>query len=579
MIRFFKGFRLKDWLLTGISIILIVIEVWMDLNLPAYMSKITVLLQKPGTSMNDILMAGGKMLGFALCSMAATCITAVIVAALSYSIGGSLRSRLFHQVMSFSMTESEKFSPASLITRSTNDITQVQGLLVVGLQVIVKAPLTAVGAITKISGMVWQWTAITVGGTILIILFVSICVALILPKQKKAQQMTDELNKAADANLTGIAVIHAYNAEKTAEKKFSDTNESMTYNNLFAARAMAFLSPSVNLILNLMTIAIYWVGALVISHAGSSLQAQLFANMLAFAQYATQIVNAFVMLTMIFTMIPRAMVSFNRISEVIETKPSITDASDPQSASETGTVAFDHVSFCYPGTHEPVIKDISFSASKGQTVALIGSTGSGKTTVVDMIPRFYDTSEGTVSVDGVDVKDYRLKDLRDKIGFCFQQPALLSGDIRSNVCYGGESSQKNLEKAMETSQADEFVSKDPNGLDASVMQDGANFSGGQKQRLTLARALNKNPEILILDDSTSALDYSTERKLKADLEKNYPDTTKIVITQRIGSIINADQIIVLDDGKIVGQGTHDELLKDCKVYQQIAKTQKEEAAL
>lgn len=571
----FREFRKKDWLLTIISVVFIVIQVWMNLNLPAYMSRITTLLQTPGTGLDAILRAGGVMLLFSLGSLAASCATAVCVSALAFSVGGSLRDRLFHQVMCFSMTESDAFSPGSLLTRSTNDITQVQAFIVMGLQVVVQAPLTAVGAIGKISTSVWQWTAITIGGTALIIAFVVICVALILPKQKKVQLLTDDLNRISDENLTGIAVIHAYNAEATAEEKFSDTNDEMTKNNLFAIRAQAFLSPSVQLILNGMTLAIYWVGAILISQSGAMQQVGLFSNMLAFAQYATQIVNAFVTLTMVFTMIPRAMISFRRIDEVITTEPSVKDDGTLKTTAEKGTIAFDHVNFSYPGAETPAIKDITFSVKKGETVALIGSTGSGKSTVVNLIPRFYEPSSGEILVDGVDVKDYSLEALRDKIGYCPQQSVLLSGTVRSNVCYGdADAADEATAMAMQTAQADEFVDKMDCGLDAPIMQGGSNLSGGQKQRLSIARALEKSPEILILDDSGSALDYQTESELRKALSENYSDITKIVISQRIGSIQNADRILVMNEGKIVGQGTHDELMQTCDVYQQIAKTQR-----
>lgn len=574
--RFLKQLGWRDWALAGASIAFILIQVWMDLNLPAYMSRITLLLQTPGTGMPQILQAGGVMLLFALGSLVASCLTAVCVSALSFSIGGGLRSRLFHQVMRFSMAESDEFSPASLITRSTNDVTQVQTFIVMGLQVIVKAPLTAIGAIGRMSGTVWQWTAVTVGGTVLIVVLVSACVALILPRQRRVQELTDDLNRVADANLTGIAVIHAYNAEDTAERKFSDVNAEMTRNNLFAIRAMAFLSPSVQLVLNGMTLAIYWIGAVLIGHAGAEAQAGLFASMLAFAQYATQIVNAFVTLTMVFTMIPRAMVSFRRIGEVMEAEPSVRDGAGAQ-PTQRGTVEFRHVDFCYPGEDRPTVRDVSFSAGQGEMVAIIGSTGSGKSTVVNLIPRLYDATSGEVLVDGVDVRDYTLEGLRGRIGYCSQQAVLLSGTVRSNVCYGAPS-DGSAKLALETSQADEFVDRMDGGLDAPVMQGGANLSGGQRQRLSIARALERDPEILILDDSSSALDYRTESRLRKELAKNYASATKIVITQRIGSVRDADRILVMDEGRIVGQGTHEELLESCEVYRQIAETQKEEVA-
>lgn len=579
LFHLFKEFRRRDWLLAGFSLVFMLIQVWMDLNLPAYMSKITMLLQTAGTGMHELLRAGGVMLLYALGSLLASCATAFCVSALSFSFGGSLRSRLFHQVMAFSMAESDIFSPASLITRSTNDITQVQSFMVMGLQVIVKAPLTAIGAIGKVSGMVWQWTTVTVVGTVLIVVLVTTCVFLILPRQKRVQKLTDDMNRIADTNLIGISVIHAYNAEETAEEKFSSTNEEMTRNNLYAIRAMAVMSPSVQLVLNGMTLAIYWIGAVLIDQSGTLEQAGLFSNMLAFAQYATQIVNAFVTLTMVFTMIPRVMVSSRRIDEVLKTEPSVKDEGTESSSEETGTLEFRHVDFCYPGETKPAVQDITFTASKGETVAVIGSTGSGKSTVVNLIPRLYDVSSGEILIDGINIKKYSLKALRDKIGYCPQQSVLLSGTVRSNVCFGSETPAETIKTAMQTAQAKEFVDKMNGGLDAPVMQGGANLSGGQKQRLSVARALEKSPEILVLDDTGSALDYQTESELRKDLSENYSGTTKIVVTQRIGSVRDADRILVMDDGKIVGQGTHKELLQSCEVYQQIAETQKEEAAL
>lgn len=577
-IRLLKGFHEKEWFLTACSIVFILIQVWMDLNLPACMSDMTLLLQRKGTGINDLINTGGKMLLFALGSLCASCVTAVCVSALSSSIGGNLRKRVFHQVMQFSMAETDHFSSASLITRSTNDVTQVQTMIVMGLQVLVKAPVTAIGAIGKMSGMIWQWTAVTVIGTILIVVFVIWCVAMILPHQKKVQKLTDDLNQITDESLSGIEVIHAYNAEATVEEKFSDTNAEMTENNLFAIRTMAFLSPAVQLVLNGMTIAIYWIGAVLISETGSGAQAGLFAGMLAFAQYAAQIVNAFVSLTMIFTMIPRAAVSLKRIDEVIETQPTVKDEGKTRCTETKGTLSFEHVDFCYPPEEKPTIKDISFTAEPGETLAIIGPTGSGKSTVVNLIPRFYDPSKGEIKVDGIDIRNYSLKDLREKIGYCPQQTALLSGTVESNVLYGS-ASKENMDKALQTSQSEEFVEKMDEKENAEIMQEGSNLSGGQKQRLSIARALSKSPEILILDDSASALDYETERKLRHDLSKNYPDTTKIIITQRIGSVKDADEILVMDQGKIVGKGKHEELLKTCDVYQQIAKTQSQEAAV
>ena len=574
-----KEFHKKEWLLTACSIGFILIQVWMDLNLPAYMSRITLLSETRGTAMQDILKTGGEMLLFALGSLCASCMTAVCISALSADIGGNLRKGVFHQVMQFSMAETDRFSPASLITRSTNDITQVQTMIVMGLQVIVKAPVTAIGAIGKMSDTVWQWTAVTVIGTVLIIGSVTICAMIILPHQKKVQKRTDDITRIADESLSGMEVIHAYNAENTAEEKFSDVNADLTKNNLSAIRTMAFLSPDVQLILNGMTLAIYWIGAVLISQTGTMQQAGLFAGMLAFAQYAVQIVNAFVSLTMVFTMIPKAMVSLNRISEVLKTSPSVKDSGNVKATESDGTLSFDHVDFCYPGEEKPTIRDISFQAEPGETLAIIGSTGSGKSTVVNLIPRFYDPTHGEIRIDGVNIRDYSLKDLREKIGYCSQQAVLLSGTVQSNISCGSSVNEESMEKALKTSQSESFVEKMDGKENARIMQEGSNLSGGQKQRLSIARALAKSPEILILDDSTSALDYETERNLRRDLSENYSNTTKIIITQRIGNAKDADEILVMDQGKIVGKGKHEDLMKNCQVYRQIAQTQSEEAAL
>lgn len=571
--KLLKKMRSKDWILALASIIFIFIQVWFDLSLPEYMSRITLLVQN-GSEINAILRAGGFMLLFALGSLAASCITAVCVSGLAFSYGGNLRKALFHQVMSFSMEESEEFSTASLITRSTNDITQVQSMIVMGLQIIVKAPITAIGAIGKISASVWQWTTATVIGAVIIVAVVVGCILMVIPKQKKVQILTDNINRVTRENLVGISVIHAYNAEDYVEEKFSKVNDDLTKTNLFVVQAMAFLSPTVQLIMNGMSLSIYWIGAILISQAGVTEQAGLFASMLAFAQYAVQVVNAFVMLTMIFTMIPRALVSARRINEVLDTKPAITGGRFDGCGELHGTVEFRHVDFCYPGEDKPTIKNITFHAEKGQTVAIIGATGSGKSSVINLIPRFYDVSSGEILIDGVNVKEYTLEALRNKLGYCPQQTQLLSGSVRFNVGYGfAQQGDEAISEAICTAQAEEFVQNMDGGYDADVAQGGTNLSGGQKQRLSIARALAKEPEILIFDDSFSALDYKTEKMLREDLKKNYDGITKLIVTQRIGTVRDANLILVMDKGKIVGQGTHQQLLESCEIYRQIAASQ------
>lgn len=575
-----KKMGLKDWILAFVSIIFIFIQVWFDLSLPEYMSRITLLVQN-GFEINAILRAGSLMLLFALGSLVASCVTAVCVSGLAFSYGGNLRKALFHQVMSFSMEEAEKFSIASLITRSTNDITQVQGMIVMGLQILVKAPITAIGAIGKISTSVWQWTMATAIGAAIIVVVVVGCILLVVSKQKRVQILTDNVNRVTRENLTGISVIHAYNAESYAEAKFARVNDKLTKTNLFVVQTMAFLSPIVQLIHNGMSLSIYWIGAILISQAGVTEQAGLFASMLAFAQYAVQIVSAFVMLAMIFTMIPRALVSARRINEVLDTKPVIVNGQfDTRTGEQIGMVEFSHVNFCYPGENQPTISDITFRAEKGQTVAIIGATGSGKSSVINLIPRFYDVSSGEVLIDGVNVKEYTLETLRNKLGYCPQQAQILSGSVRSNVGYGlSEQSDEAISEAICTAQADEFVLGMDGSYDADVAQGGTNLSGGQKQRLSIARALAKKPEILIFDDSFSSLDYKTERKLRENLKKNYDGITKLIVTQRIGTVRDANLILVMDKGKIVGQGTHQELLKSCEIYRQIAVSQNEMEAI
>lgn len=585
MIKLFKNLRKQEWGLIVLALVFIVAQVWLDLTIPDYMADITRLVQTDGSTMNEILTAGGKMLLCALGSLVSAVLTAICAARIATSFAATIRGKLFSKVQSFSMEEIGHFSTASLITRSTNDVTQIQMLIAMGLQMLVKAPIMAVWAIMKISDKKWQWTFSTAVAVVVLLLIVGVCLMFVTPKFKKIQSLTDDLNRVTRENLTGLSVVRAYNAEKYQEDKFENANEALTGTNLFAQRTLAFMMPGIQIVMSGLTLAIYWIGAVLINDAGMVDKVQIFSDMMVFSQYAIQVVMSFMMLVMIFMILPRASVAANRIQEVLDTKLTIEDGSgvhgDPD---KTGEIVFDKVSFRYPDAEEDVLKDISFTAGKGETVALIGATGCGKSTVINLIPRFYDATEGTVSVDGVNVKDYSQKELRNKIGYVSQKATLFTGTIESNVAYG-DNGQKNasetdIKKALDIAQASEFVDSLEDGSKAYVAQGGSNFSGGQKQRMSIARAIARKPEILIFDDSFSALDYKTDRVLREALAKSCKDSTRIIVAQRIGTIRDADRIIVLEDGKIAGMGRHEELMCDCEVYRQIALSQlsKEELA-
>ena len=585
MIKLFKNLRKQEWGLIVLALVFVVAQVWLDLTIPDYMADITRLVQTDGSTMNEILTAGGKMLLCALGSLVSAVLTAICAARIATSFAATIRGKLFSKVQSFSMEEIGHFSTASLITRSTNDVTQIQMLIAMGLQMLVKAPIMAVWAIMKISDKKWQWTFSTAVAVVVLLLIVGVCLMFVTPKFKKIQSLTDDLNRVTRENLTGLSVVRAYNAEKYQEDKFENANEALTGTNLFAQRTLAFMMPGIQIVMSGLTLAIYWIGAVLINDAGMVDKVQIFSDMMVFSQYAIQVVMSFMMLVMIFMILPRASVAANRIQEVLDTKLTIEDGSgvhgDPD---KTGEIVFDKVSFRYPDAEEDVLKDISFTAGKGETVALIGATGCGKSTVINLIPRFYDATEGTVSVDGVNVEDYSQKELRNKIGYVSQKATLFTGTIESNVAYG-DNGQKNasetdIKKALDIAQASEFVDSLEDGSKAYVAQGGSNFSGGQKQRMSIARAIARKPEILIFDDSFSALDYKTDRVLREALAKSCKDSTRIVVAQRIGTIRDADRIIVLEDGKIAGMGRHEELMRDCEVYRQIALSQlsKEELA-
>lgn len=581
----FQNLKKTDWLLAAVCLAFIALQVWLDLKTPDYMAEITTLVQTAGSTMGEILSAGGMMLLCSLGSLAASVVTAICAARIAATLGATLRGRLFSKVQSFSMEEIGRFSTASLITRSTNDVTQIQMLIVLGLQMLLRAPIMAVFAIYKIAGKQWEWTLATAVAVVVLLVVVGVCLLLATPKFRRMQKLTDDLNRVTRENLTGLRVVRAYNAEDYQETKFAQANAALTGNQLFAQRTLAFLLPSIQLVMSGLSLAIYWIGGVLIDQAGMQAKLTLFSDMMVFSQYAIQVVMAFMMLVMIFMILPRASVAAHRIGEVLHTHPTVLDGTqasgDPACP---GQVEFRNVSFRYPDAEEYVLKDISFTAKRGETVAIIGSTGCGKSTVVNLIPRFYDATEGQVLVDGVDVREYDQRSLRNKIGYVSQKATLFTGTIASNVAYGdnGEAppSPADVQAAVATAQAEDFVTHMEGGYEGYVAQGGANLSGGQRQRLSIARAIARKPEILLFDDAFSALDYKTDRVLRSALDQTCQNTTRIIVAQRIGTIRDADQIIVLDDGQIAGIGKHQDLMQTCGVYQQIALSQlsKEELA-
>ncbi len=577
MLKLIKKFTVLEWVLVILAVAFIALTVWCEMTMPEYMSEITMLVQTPGSAMKDVWVAGAKMLGFALGSLLCSVAVALIASRIASNFGASLRASLFEKVQSFSMREISQFSTASLITRSTNDVTQVQMLITLGLQVMIKAPITAVWAICKISAVSWQWTLATGIGVIALLAIVIVCTSLALPKFKKMQTLTDDVNRVTRENLTGLRVVRAYNAEDYQEEKFKKANDVLTGTSLFTGRVMSFLMPSIQLILSGLSLSIYWIGAVIINKAAMMDRISLFSDMVVFLQYAVQVLMAFMLLVMIFILMPRAQVAAKRINEVLGTEVAITDGEAEQGVEDAfGEVEFRNVSFAYPDADSNAVEGISFKASKGETVALIGATGCGKSSIINLVPRFYDVSGGEVLVDGRNVKEYKQKSLRNKIGYISQKATLFSGTIASNVAFGDSNTQianEDVENAIKTAQAWEFVKNKESGVDSYIAQGGANLSGGQKQRLSIARAIARKPEILIFDDSFSALDYMTDKMLRDALDKECKDSTRIIVAQRIGTIRDADRIIVLDEGKIVGQGKHAELMQNCDVYRQIAYSQ------
>lgn len=584
MFKLLKNLRSKDVVALIVALAFIVIQVWLDLTIPDYMSEVTKLVQTEGSSMHEIIIAGVKMLACALGSLVAAVIVAILASKAGTSFSAHVRERVFNQVQSFSLEEMADFSTSSLITRTTNDITQIQNFVVMGFQVLVKAPIMAVWAIIKIVGKSWQWSIATGVAVGILAVIVIICICIAVPKYNQIQKLTDNLNRVTRENLTGIKVVRAYNAENYQETKFEKCNQDVTDANTVANRALAFMTPAIQATMNGLTLAIYWIGAGLISAALIAERLNLFSNMVVFTSYAIQVVMAFMMLVMAFIMLPRAFVSAKRINEVLDTKISIKDGVGVTNDSGKGEIEFNDVSFAYPDAKDCIVKNISFTAKPGEIVAFIGATGCGKSTIINLIPRFFDISKGEIKIDGVNIQDYKLNELRNKIGYVSQKTVLFKGTIRSNVALGDNGHKEELnshvEEAVKISQASEFVTKLEGGYDGYVAQTGSNLSGGQKQRVSIARAICRKPEIFIFDDSFSALDYKTDRQVRDNIKQQCQGVTTLIVAQRIGTIREADQIIVLENGQIVGKGKHQDLMKTCEVYQQIALSQlsKEELA-
>ncbi len=580
----FKYLGPKDWALIGVILVFVIIQVYFNLKLPEYMATITTLVQTPGSEMSEIWMNGGYMILCALGSLAAAVMAGFFASRMASAFSQRLRSLQFNKVDSFSMSEINKFSIASLITRSTNDVTQVQMAFTMGLQIVTMAPILAVWAFFKIYGKGFEWTLAT--GVAMVCIFVLFIVILVfvIPKFKKMQVLTDNINDVARENLTGLPVVRAYNAEDYQEAKFEKANEELTSTQLYTTRAMATLMPLISLIMNVLLIAIYWIGAILINNSGADGALETFANMIVFSAYAMQIMMAVMMIMIMFIMLPRAQVSARRINEVINTESSIKDGTVTETDPNIrGEVEFKNVSFKYPGAADYVIKDVSFSVEQGETIAFIGSTGSGKSTLINLVPRFYDATEGTILINGVDVREYKLEALYNKIGYIPQKSVLFSGTVSSNVAFGENAGRKATEEdirdAVRIAQGKDFVENMENTYDADIARGGTNVSGGQKQRLSIARAVCKKPEIYIFDDSFSALDYKTDRVLRTALRKETKGVTSMIVAQRIGTIMDADKIVVLNEGKVEGIGKHKDLLKTCGVYREIAMSQLSEEEL
>lgn len=581
LIKIFKYLNKKQWIQILLSLVFIVTQVFLDLKIPDYMSKITMYVESPGHTVSDIVGEGKWMLLCAFGSLLSAIIVGYLASKISASFSKNLRSRIFSKVESFSMKEINEFSTASLITRSTNDITQIQMVIVIGLQILIKAPIMAVWAIKKIYNKGFEWTMATAVTVLILIVFVAILMVMVMPKFRMMQTLTDNINRILRENLTGLAVIRAYNSEDYREGKFDEANIDLTRTQLFTSRAMSTLFPMINFSMSMLTLVIYFIGAGLINAAQMMDKYVLFSDMVVFSSYAMQVIMSFMMMSMIFIMVPRAQISAKRINEVLDTELSIKDGNlDSSNEDYEYEIEFDDVSFKYTDSEQYILQNIDFKVKKGEKVAIIGSTGSGKSTILNLLLRFYDATEGVVKIQGVDIKQYKLKFLYEKIAAVLQKSFLFKGDIKSNISFGDEDTDtKMVEEAADTSQSMEFIDKFDDKFDHEIAQLGKNVSGGQKQRLSIARAIYRKPDIFLFDDSFSALDFKTDSELRLKLKTNNPDSTTIVVAQRVGSIMDSDQIIVLENGQIVGIGKHKDLLKNCEVYKEIAYSQLTEEEL
>ena len=578
MIKIFKQFNKKDWALVFVVAILIVFQVWLDLKLPDYMSEITRILQSEGYIIKDILVQGGYMLLCAFGSLGSAVIVGYITSFISADFSMNLRRRIFKKVEDFGMPEIKKFETSSLITRTTNDVTQLEMLVAMGMQLIIKAPVMCIWAITKIINKNIEWSLLVLAGVALLLVTIGILLKIVYPRFEKVQKLIDGVNGVTRESVTGIRVVRAFNAEEYQENRFDKVNNDLTNMQLFNQKCFAILDPVMNIVMHFLTLGIYFIGAYLIDAAHMVDKITLFSNMVVFSSYGMQVIMSFLMLAMIFMILPRASVSAKRINEVLDEELSLKDGIlDGNEALEVGTVEFKNVSFKYPDASEYVLKDISFKVNKGETVAFIGSTGSGKSTLINLIPRFYDATEGEVLIDGINIRDYKLKELHNKIGYVPQKAVMFMGSVKSNVGYGSVNGTKptlgKIKEAIDVAQASSFIKEMDGEYEAHIAQGGTNVSGGQNQRLSIARAIARDPEIYIFDDSFSALDFKTDATLRRALKEYTKDATSIIVAQRVGTIINADKIVVLNEGECVGIGTHKELLKSCKVYQEIALSQ------
>lgn len=574
MFKLFKNFTKKDIAAIIICIVLIVFQVWLDLRLPDYMSEITKLVQTEGSTIGEILVQGGYMMACAFGSLLSSFVVGYIASKLSANFSYTLRGKIYNKVLSFGTEEIKNFQTSSLITRTTNDVTQLEMIIAMGLQMLIKAPIMAVWAVSKILNKSLQWSLLTGLFVVVLLVVIGIIMIIVLPRFERVQKLIDNINNVTRESLTGIRVVRAFNAEDYQENRFGKVNEDLTKMQLFNQKTFAIMMPLMQAVMQFLTLGIYFIGAYLIEAAMMSDKITLFSDMVIFSSYGMQVIMSFLMLAMIFMMWPRAQVSARRINEVLDSDIHIKDGNFDGKTAEVGCVEFKNVSFKYPDANEYLLRNISFKVNKGQTIAFIGSTGSGKSSLINLVPRFYDVTDGEVLVDGVNVKDYTLKALHDKIGYVPQKAVMFTGTVKSNVCYGNKSvSEEEMKKAIDVAQGTEFVSKMDKTYDAHIARGGTNVSGGQKQRLAIARAIAKKPEIYIFDDSFSALDYKTDSVLRSELKKYTGDATNLIVAQRIGTILNADIIVVLDKGQCVGMGTHKELMENCSVYKEIALSQ------